>query len=54
MFDSDEVQRAILEIDRAGETLSKEAWIDLCEEVSAYFDSAAQAARDELRADATS
>ena len=51
LFYTQEVQEAIEAIDRAGRDAPKEQWVDLCEEVSSYFEAAAEAARDELRAD---
>lgn len=42
------VESAKEQIDRVGAALSKEAWIELCEDVSSYFDASAEAARDEL------
>lgn len=49
MFESKEVRTALQDIDRAGARLSKEDWIELCEEVSAYYDGSAEVAREELR-----
>lgn len=43
------MQRALQDIDRVGAELSKSDWIDLCDEVAAYYDASAETARDELR-----
>ena len=46
--DSESVKRAVRQIERAGESVSKEDWIELCEEVAEHFNEMAQAVKDEL------
>ena len=51
LFERSDVRQALETIDRAGRDASKEDWIDLCDEVASYYETSADAARRELRAD---